>query len=324
MKRWLWLILALILVGGLVFLVMNREPQDTEKPVKNVVLLNPSGPLVVPIAPLAGGKISGNLDIEVKFWKTNDEAIAALASNQADFAVLPVTTAANIDASDIPVTMLGIHEWKIFYMVAAADRSFDDFASLAGQEVYVAVGRGTTIDVLLRSALSASGLNPDRDVKLLYAPPQEIVALFKSGKAVYAALPEPFVTLTVSGGNGRIVADFQEYYGNLVQGEPRIPVAGLFVQTAFAAEHPEQTAEVVHQCRESIQWYLENTDQALELSKTELPIPAPVMKKSLERTDFYWVPAQECSDEVEVFLTQMKELYPEGIKRLPGKGFYAE
>ena len=67
--------------------------------------------------------------------------------------------------------------------MAANQAGFDNWQSLKGKEVYVAVGKGTTVDLLLRSALSDAGLVPDQDVKFVYAPPQEIVALFKADKA---------------------------------------------------------------------------------------------------------------------------------------------
>lgn len=328
MKPWTWVALVLIAVGLAAFWGINRGPQEDKTPppapVEKVTLLNPTGPTVVPLAPLAAGKITGDLTVDVQYWKTNDEAVAALASNQADFAVLPLATAANIQANDIPLTLLGVHEWKVFYMVAAGQQPFNGFESLAGQEIYLPVGRGTTIDVLLRSALLKSGLDPEQDVKLVYSPPQEIVALFNAGKAVYAALPEPFVTMTVSGGKGRIVVDLQEYYGELADTKPRIPIAGLFVKTSFFATHPEETAEVIRQFQASLDWYADNADQAVDLSQDVLPVPKPVVLKSLDRAEFCWEPVKQCRDEVETFLVQMRELYPEGIKQLPNKGFYGE
>lgn len=328
MKRWTWIALVLIAVGLAAFWVIKDRPQEEKTPpkvpVEKVTLLNPTGPTVVPLAPLAAGKITGDLTVEVQYWKTNDEAVAALASNKAEFAVLPLAPAANIQANDIPLTLLGIHEWKVFYMVAAGQQTFDGFESLAGQEIYLPVGRGTTIDILLRSALLKSGLDPEQDVKLVYSPPQEIVALFNAGKVVYAALPEPFVTMTISGGKGRIVVDFQEYYGDLADTKPRIPIAGLFVKTSFFAEHPEETAELIRQFEASLDWYTNNTDEAVDLSQDVLPVPKPVVLKSLDRAEFYWEPVKQCRSEVETFLAKMRELYPEGIKQLPTKGFYGE
>lgn len=328
MKRWTWIALVIIVAGLVAFWEINDRPQEDkttpQAPVEKVTLLNPTGPTVVPLAPLAEGKITGDLTVEVQYWKTNDEAVAALASNKAEFAVLPLATAANIQANDIPLTLLGVHEWKVFYMVAAGQQPFNGFESMAGQEIYLPVGRGTTIDVLLRSALLEAGLDPEQDVKLVYSPPQEIVALFNSGKAVYAALPEPFVTMTVNGGKGQIVVDLQEYYGELADTDPRIPIAGLFVKTSFFAEHPEETAKLISQFEASLGWYTDNTEQAVDLSQSVLPVPKPVVLKSLERAEFYWEPVKQCRSEVETFLAKMQELYPEGIKQLPTKGFYGE
>ena len=326
MSKWIRILLVVVLLGVLVWRlwpVPEKESRSTDM-VKPVTLMNPTGPTVIPLSGIAGGKITGDVPIEIKYWKTADEAIAALSSEKADFAVLPITTAANIYSNGIKISLLGVHEWKVFYLVAANEAGFDNWQSLKDKEVYVAVGKGTTVDLLLRSALGDVGLVPDQDVKFVYAPPQEIVALLKAGKAVFAALPEPFVTLAIVDNKARIVADFQEYWGQINNSNPRLPIAGLFVKTAYLAAHPQETNDVIHQFSESIKWSDKHIDEALQINKDILPIPAPAMKASLQRTDFYFIPTSECQSEVETYLQKMQQLYPEGIKTLPDKGFYIQ
>ncbi|MGI5880223.1 MAG: ABC transporter substrate-binding protein [Syntrophomonadaceae bacterium] len=326
MSKWIRILLVVILLGVLVWRlwpVPEKEspPADIIKP---VTFMNPAGPTVIPLSGIAGGKVKGDVPIEIKYWKTTDEAIAALSSEKADFAVLPVTTAANIYASGIKISLAGVHEWKVFYLVAANEAGFDNWQSLKGQEVYVAVGKGTTVDLLLCSALGDAGLVPDQDVKFVYAPPQEIVALLKAGKAVFAALPEPFVTLAIADNKARIAADFQEYWGQINNSQPRIPIAGLFIKTAYLAAHPQESNDVIRQFNESIKWSDNHLDEALQINKDILPIPAPAMKASLQRTDFYFIPTNECRSEVETYLQKMQQLYPQGIKILPDEGFYMQ
>ncbi|NLT21032.1 MAG: ABC transporter substrate-binding protein [Syntrophomonadaceae bacterium] len=326
MSKWIRILLVVVLLGVLVWRLWPVPEKDTVPTdmVKPVTLMNPSGPTVIPLSGIAGGKITGNVPIEIKYWKTTDEAIAALSAEKADFAVLPITTAANIYTNGIKISLLGVHEWKVFYLVAANQAGFDNWQSLKGKEVYVAVGKGTTVDLLLRSALSDAGLVPDQDVKFVYAPPQEIVALFKADKAFFAALPEPFVTLAMADNKARIAVDFQEYWGDLNQSAPRIPIAGLFVKTAYLAANPQATNDIVSQFKDSIEWSNNNIDEALLINQDILPIPAPAMKASLQRTDFYFIPIDKCQSEVETYLQKMQQLYPEGIKTLPDKGFYIQ
>ncbi|WP_207641567.1 hypothetical protein [Syntrophomonas palmitatica] len=116
------LILMLLALSGCAKSADKAKPAPTAPKapaISEVTLLNPVGPLVVPVAGLAAGKVdTGKLKVKVQYWKNNDEVIGLLSSKKADFAVLPVTMAANIDASGVKLSMLGVHEWKVFYMVA--------------------------------------------------------------------------------------------------------------------------------------------------------------------------------------------------------------
>jgi len=308
----------------------SQQKAATPAPIKTpviseVTVLNPIGPLVFPVAGLAGSKVdTGDLKIKLQYWKTGDEAIGLLSAGKADFAVLPVVTASNINASGIKLTLLGVHEWKVFYLIAAPGNTFTSWQDLKGKQVYIPVGKGSTIDLLLNAGLENSGLKPNVDTRIVAAEPQEIVALFKSGKVQYAALPEPFVTLATQGGKGQIVLDFQKYWAELAGGPERMPIAGLFVKSDFMQKHPAETARVATAFKDSIGWSQQNVDDALTISAKTLPIPAPVMKTALTRLEITWIGSKSCQAEVKTFLTQMQKLYPEGLKKLPGEEFYAK
>lgn len=324
MRRISIIILLIISVGLGWWIFYGPNTKTLETPIDAVTLINPTGPTVIPVAALAAQKVETPVGINIEYWKNTDEAVASLAAGKSDFAVLPVTTAANINAQGIELVLLGVHEWKVFYMIARQENLYNDIASLKGEKVYTPNGRGTTVDILLRSAVAGAGLDPDSDVKIVYASPQEIVALFKAGKIEYAALPEPFVTMAIAGADGKIVLDFQKYWGDLSKGSDRIPVAGLFVKKDFYAAHPAAADQVADSLLESTEWSNNNIEQALELTSDLLPVPAKLMQEALTRTDFYYIPIQDCQSEVELFLHKMQELYPEGLPQIPEKEFYAQ
>lgn len=321
MKKVVWLLVVMaVLAGGLLVWHERSVPAPPEK----ITLINPLGPAILPVTGITSQQVKSEIPVNVEFWKDTDEAIAMLASQRADFAVLPITNAANIYAQGINITLLGVHEWKVFYLLAAPNTPFEGWQSLAGKSVYTAHGRGQTVDVLMRAALSKEGIDPDKDLKISYAPPQEIVALFKAGKVDFAALPEPFVTLAMAGGSGQIAVDFQKYWGESTGKPERLPIAGLFVTNEFMSKYPQETKKVAQLLADSTDWSNQNIDQAIDIARENLPLPQPVLKKAMSRIDFHYLATKDCRAEVEFFLQKMNELYPKGTPKLPDKDFYSE
>ncbi|MBO8160997.1 MAG: ABC transporter substrate-binding protein [Thermosipho sp. (in: Bacteria)] len=284
-----------------------------------LTFINPFGPTIIPISPMLEGIVKGYVNLNISLWKSPDEAIAKIVSGNAKFAVLPITTAANLYIKGIDIKLIGVHEWKVFYLVTK-ENNFEGLKSLKGKTVYSAHGRGQTVDVLLRYLLVLNGLEPDKDVQFVYAPPQEIVALFKAGKIDYAAIPEPFVSMCHTSG-GKIVVDFQEEWNKIAGTQNGIPIAGLFIVEDIA-QYTNLINEVEKTFEKSINWSNENLDEALKITSKYLTIPTPILKESMNRTEFRYVPISECKKDVELFLMKMNELYPDGMPDVPDEGFY--
>lgn len=318
------LFFSVVLVVGCSSPGTESQTGQTALPeVTEVNIINPLGPAVIPITGIASQSVEGDINIKVQYWKTMDEAIGLLSGGQADFAVLPITTGVNMAASGVDLVLMGVHEWKVFYLVAADAVEFSGWDSLVGKTVYSPEAKGQTVDVLTRFALLKENIQPDEDVTFTYAPAQEIVALFKEGKVDYAALPEPYVTMALASGNGEIVVDYQEYYSEVNNAQDGIPIAGLFVKREFLTDYPEVVQEVAQTLSESTQWANDNIDAAVSASSEVLPIPAEVMKSALQRIKFEYLPAAEVKQEVIDFLQSMQAVYPEGIKEIPDEDFFA-
>ncbi len=310
----------LFLIVLLTFLIVSTVSATTEK----VTLVNPLGPTVIPISALMAGKVKTPVPVEVKLWRNPDEALALLASKNVNFAVLPITSGSIFYTRGVNVSLLGVYEWKVFYLVASENATFTNWHDLVGKTVYTPNGRGQTVDVLMRFLMTKSGVNPDKDVRILYAPPQEIVSLFRAGKVSFAALPEPFVTMAILGKKGKIVFDFQKGWAKAVNTSPRIPIAGLFVKKSYMKSHPQLTLKVANAFSRSVKWMNENPASAVQISMKYLKMPAKILNESLKRTVFYYVPISKCEKEVKLFLQKMHELYPKGMPKLPNEGFYAK
>jgi NitT/TauT family transport system substrate-binding protein len=318
-------IVSLIAIAGCSSSINENQTETTVTPeISEVNLINPMGPAVIPVAGISSQNIQGDIAIHVQYWKTVDEAIGLLSGDQTDFAVLPVTTGVNMAAADIDIVLLGVHEWKVFYLIAANDSEFTGWDSLKGKTLYTPEGKGQTADVMTRFALTKEGIAPDEDVTFSYAPPQEIAALFKEGMIEFAALPEPYVTLALASGAGKVVLDYQEYWTGISGAKQGIPIAGLFVKRDFLKNHPKETQAIAQIFSDSTKWANENVAEAVNASAETLPIPAAVMLTALQRIKFEYIPAADVKEEVIDFLKTMQGVYPEGIKEIPGEDFFAQ
>jgi NitT/TauT family transport system substrate-binding protein len=312
-------LILLTLLTSCATAVSETEPLTIEA----VTLINPVGPLVIPVAGLTSGAVDSSVPVNVQYWKTGDEAIGLLSNESAQFAVLPITTAVNMNAAGLDLALLGVHEWKVFYLIAADGQAFDGWDSLVGKTVYTPESKGQTVDVLTRYGLSEAGITPDEQVKFAYAPGAEIVALFQEGKVDYAALPEPFVTQALAGGKGSIVLDYQDYWSQISGAQNGIPIAGLFVKRAFLDAHPEVVDAVAEAMSASTTWGNGNPTEAIHASAEVLPLPETILQSAMERIKFEYVPASNVKADVLNFLQTMQATYPEGIKQIPGDDFFA-
>lgn len=317
-------ILAVILVVTGWYMYKHNNSTPTVQPLDQVVLLNPSGPTVIPVIGLGSQEVAGDVNVKVQYWNNIDEVLASLAKNEAQFLVMPISAGVNIHNQGLDIALLGVHEWKVFYLIAREGVEFSGWDSMRNMNVYTPVGKGQTADAIMRSSLKEAGLEPGADVNINYAPPQEIVALFKEGKVDFAALPEPFVTMAIQDGKGQIVLDFQKYWADMTGLNERIPIAGLFVTKQYLIDYPTETEKFVELFNKSVNWSNENPDLAIEKSRDILPVPPAIIKAALERIDFYYVPSQECQNEVNAYLTKIKELDSESITKVPDSGFYVK
>ena len=281
-----------------------------------VKILNPIGPSIIPVVGILEGEIRSN--VEVSFWKNVDEVVAHVKKKDVDIVVIPVSMGANLYNRGIDIKLSAVTMWKAFYLVGK--EKINGVWDLVGEKVYMPHTKGTTVDVVLRYMLKRLGFDPDKDVKLVYAPPQEIVALMKANRVKFAALPEPFVTIASKIPGFEIVLDFQKEWALFTGLEPRIPITGVFI----LKDTPE-VKKALEDLRKSLGWALKNSEKACELATRYLKkFKKAILLEAFKRSDydFRYASSDYVKRSVMEYLEVINETYPKAMPKVPDEGFF--
>ncbi|MDK2863872.1 MAG: NitT/TauT family transport system substrate-binding protein [Thermotogota bacterium] len=289
-----------------------------------VVLLNPVGPSVIPIAGILEGKVESDVSFEVRFWSNFDQLTAGLSSEDVDIVVLPISIGANLYARGFPIKLVAVNLWKSFYIVGK-DIEVNQWEDLAGKEIYTPHGKGQTADVVMRFVAAKHGMTVGKDIKISYASPQEIVSLMSAGKVQLAALPEPFVTLAMKKAGAHIVIDLQELWAKETGYKDRLPITGIFVKKGFFEGEFSTFLSAINALKRSTEYARENPREVAELTTKYIPgMPFEVLLESIKRSLYQYVYAGDVKEEILEYLKAVHSVDPEAIVAIPDEGFFAQ
>ena len=279
----------------------------------------PRGPSLFPVIPLRQQMMHGP---QIQLWSSPEEIIALFVSGEAEAAFLPVTLGAAIHQRGFPLLLMGVIQWDLFAFLTPSGEPFSSLRELENASLYLPFGRGTTADVLVRSSLRKAGLVPEVNVRFLYAPPQEIVGLLGAGKARYAVLPEPFVTLAVSRGRVERGLSLRMLWQEEVGEKYHLPVTGLFVSRRSYDKNPGAFRDLERQYLLSLQWSQAHLAQAVDFLRRDLSLPQTVLEAALEKCDFTYRSGPSTCKEMCVFYEYLCERAPGACSGVPEKAFF--
>lgn len=289
----------------------------------------PASPSVVLARAVASGALAAYAGaVDFKIWKTADQMRAGVVSGDMALFAAPSYAAANLFNRGGGVRLVNVLTWGLLYVLTARGASVGRLEDLAGKTVLLAA-RNDAPDLLTRLVLGWAGLDPDKDVTLLYAGTSaEAVPLFLAGKADIAILPEPAATAAEKraardGLEIRRAIDVTEAYAAHTGRPAGIPQAGLCVTESFLAAHPDVVAGLHAACLDAGAWVAAHAAEAGALGAEPLGLPAAVIEASLPRFRLAVRSAAEARADLELYFRNLMTLSP-GIVggRLPDAAFY--
>lgn len=332
MKKRLVIILLVVMVltiagcGNKTQPTSDQPPEVKNEPVSLAVGTAP-GPVSYGLAYMAENPTQ-DLTIELKPWNKYDQLLAMITAKQVNVSSTPLTNAFMLYNKGVDVQLINVAVWGMLY-VLSPEQTVQSIADLKGKQVAVA-GQGGIHDLVLRHLLIENGLNPDKDLQILYMDLPEASSKLATGELKYAVLNEPnssMATLNARKGGVELsrVLDLQKEWQKVTgQEKARIPQAGFVVVNASEADKA-----AINKFQESFcaaaQWINEHPQEAGPMVEKQFDwMKAPAVQQSLQFARLDPVAAGDCQGEIEAFFTELsKTAPPEAMGgKLPDAKFY--
>ena len=285
-------------------LLLTGCQSSSDKEIRAVVL---RGPSVMAFAqwleqpPVIEGK-----RVALTVAESPDIVQAALIKGEAEIAVLPTISAANLYNKGVRLEMTGCPIWGTLYLVGRTGSN--------DSTIHI-FGRGTTPDILTRHYLSNEGQQPP--LNYVFQTAGEITQGLMAKKINRAVVSEPFLSIALRKDTTlRIIADLN-----------RTETSGMgFAQTAIvitpglSASRDTLDSLLAESCRFANE-RPEETIRILEDKK--LFAPGMLTPEAIRRCRLDYKSSQEAQAEIDTFLRLIFQYEPKAIGgQLPDARFF--
>lgn len=265
------------------------------------------GPSALAFADWMGDEVPviGKDTCRIEWVDTPEQMQALLVKHEADMAVLPMISAANLYNKGIDYSLLGCPLWGTLYLVSKGD---------IHPPVYL-FGRGTTPDILARHALDSL---KQEDFNYTFASAGEVLQALLLGKAETAVLSEPFLSAALRRDSSlQIAANLNRPHGTL----PGFPQTAIVCSSAALAYRPTLDSLL----RQSCIFANTHPEEAIRrLEEAGVFAPGMLTPESVHRCGIHYRTAQEAATVISSFLELVWQTEPQAIGgKLPDSTFIA-
>jgi NitT/TauT family transport system substrate-binding protein len=330
MKKWFFPLAAVLAlaVPGAFFLLKGGADQALvfgDDPQLPTLTFYTTGSATTPQlafwAAIQSGEILENCNIRVRFWKNLDDLRALLLAGKGDLWLGHTEGFAQAHGAGAPVQLLFISGWRKFFVVST-DPEAGSITAFHGRELPYAPHGSPAVPVL--RALQGDGGEP---IGFKPYEPKQLALMLISGRIDSALIPEPLVTTLLGKVDGlRIVGSVAEMYGKHTGRTPRMPIAGMAVNTRTVETYPRiirnMTAAILREARK-----LEKNPGAgvdalphyFDLFTTKDQI-----RESLSRDMVLALPAADVTEEIRTYLGILLPGREFAVDRLTGDPLFLQ
>lgn len=256
----------------------------------------------------------------------NSELVARLSNGELDIATVASNVALNLynktqgDVRIIALGTLGV----LHILESNGGTSIQSVADLKGKTIYSA-GQGANPEYILRYILTQNGLDPDKDVEIIFADASEITQKLLTGDAQVAMLPVPAASAAILRSEGKVRAaiDVTKAWEEVGDGSQLIMTA-VVARSEFIEEHPDLVNAFLKEYAASIDYVNNNLDDAAQLVYDFGITPnVAIAKDAIPQCHLVCITGKEMAPSISDYFSILYKLNPASIGgSLPDDGIY--
>ena len=213
-----------------------------------------------------------------------------------DILVTGLSVGVGLFANGAPVQAINCNVSGLTYLVTYG-RQVTTLAELKGESLYVPF-EGSPIEETSRFFAEREGLAWKQDIKPVYAASDSALALLKQGKALAAALPEPFVSLAEQEPQVKVSFSYRDKWDALTGTDRGYPQVCAFARKDWLAAHPQAVKQLNEELAKAIDRVQRDPAAAALQTESDLGLKQETLLSALKRTDFELRQAGEMAQDV--------------------------
>lgn len=258
----------------------------------------------------------------------NNEVVSGLTSQEGEFDIAMVASnmAANLyNKTDGDVRILALGTQGVLHILeGSGGTAIQSMADLKGKTIY-ATGQGANPEYILRHLLAENGLDPDKDVEIVFADPTEISAKLLSGEIDTAMLPVPAATAAIakSQGSVRDAIDLTQAWNDLDNGSQLI-MSAVVARADFIEEHPQAVQTFLREYEGSVTYVRDNPELAGELvAQLGIAPSATIAQQAIPQCNLVFLSGADMKPAISGYFEVLYDIDPTAVGgALPDDGIY--
>ncbi len=295
----------------------SAQPTGGDRPAVNLALL--VGPTGVGAAKLMADNDAGTTAnaYNVTLSATNDEIVAKLTSGEADIAAVATNLAATLyNKSDGLVQIAAVNTLGVLHILERGD-TIHSMADLKGRTIY-ASGQAANPEYVLNYLLKENGLDPAKDVKIVWKTTDEVSSMMLAGTADVCMLPVPAATAVLvkdaaAGGKLRAALDLSEEWDKTAP-QGQLTMGCVVVRTAFAQEHHDVVNAFLKEYADSIAYVRDNpADAATLVAQYGITPSAAIAEQAIPQCNLVCITGRDARDSMQDYYEVLYNANPASI-----------
>jgi len=257
--------------------VYSQNPSG--KPIRIAVLQNDVHHLPLWVALDKGLFKEQGVDPEIAgIFRAGPEIMSAFSAGSLDMAYVgeapTVTASANGTAKVVILAQVNTEGSAI---VVGKNSHIKTISDLEGKQVAIP-GYSTVQDLLLRKALTESGIDP-KHIKITVIKPPEMISAVRTNQIDAFIAWEPYPAQAVCKDAGKILTYSSQIWKDH-------PCCVLVADKQFAQENPERMKSVLKVHRKAVDFIRDNPDEALRIATKHTGLDEQTAKQAIDKVKY--------------------------------------